>query len=265
MSYSTSDHSFVVCAYKESPFLEDCIVSLLKQTEKSTVLIATSTPNDHIAKVCEKYDVKLLVNTGEKGIGGDWNFGFDSVNTPLVTIAHQDDIYEPDYLKEILALLNKQKNSIIAFSSYMELRNNQKTYSNRLLKIKRFLLWPLNLKFLASLKIVKRGVLCFGNPICCPAVTYVKELVGATPFSSDFGSNIDWQQWEKLSFKKGAFAYCNKPLMCHRIHKESTTSAIINDNKRTLEDYAMFLKFWPKFIARPLSKIYSKSEKSNEV
>ena len=35
-------HSFVICAYKESPFLEECIQSLEKQTVKSTIKMVTS-------------------------------------------------------------------------------------------------------------------------------------------------------------------------------------------------------------------------------
>ena len=41
-------HTFVICAYKESAFLEECILSLKKQTVRSNILIATSTPNKYI-------------------------------------------------------------------------------------------------------------------------------------------------------------------------------------------------------------------------
>ena len=41
-------HTFVICAYKESEFLEECILSLKKQTVRSNIFIATSTPNKYI-------------------------------------------------------------------------------------------------------------------------------------------------------------------------------------------------------------------------
>ena len=53
--------------------------------------------------------------------------------------------------------------------------------------------------------------------------------------------------------------------MCHRIHEESETSKIIGDNARSVEDLVMFKKFWPDVIAKRLAKIYSTSEKSNEL
>ena len=38
-------HTFAVCAYKESPYLEACIQSLLDQTVRTDIIVATSTPN----------------------------------------------------------------------------------------------------------------------------------------------------------------------------------------------------------------------------
>ena len=65
-------HTFAVCAYKESPYLEKCIESLLSQTVKSNIMIATSTPNNYISSIAEKYELPLIVNPGEGGITQDW-------------------------------------------------------------------------------------------------------------------------------------------------------------------------------------------------
>ena len=46
--FTEDDHTFVICAYKESAFLEECIESLEKQNKKSKILLATSTPNYYI-------------------------------------------------------------------------------------------------------------------------------------------------------------------------------------------------------------------------
>lgn len=263
--YNNNDHTFVLCAYKESDYLGECIVSLLNQTVKSNIVISTSTPNDFIENLAIKYGLSVIVNFGEKGIGGDWNFGYDSVKSELVTIAHQDDIYEPEYTEQMLQFLNKSKNPIMYFCGYGELRNGKKIYDNKLLKIKKFMLSPLSIRAFWGSKFIRRRVLSLGCPICCPSVTMVKERFGSTPFTNDFLSDVDWQQWEIQSRKKGSFVYNQKPLMCHRIHQESATSEIIGDNKRTEEDYKMYLKFWPSFIAKMLIKFYKTSQNSNEV
>ena len=53
MKQNNNLHTFVICAYKESPYLEECIKSLKKQTLKSEIIISTSTPNDLIKKLAE--------------------------------------------------------------------------------------------------------------------------------------------------------------------------------------------------------------------
>ena len=70
-----TNHTYVICAYKEEPFLEDCVKSLLNQTVKSEVIISTSTPNDHIKKIADKYKVKLCINTKTKGHKCDFFIG----------------------------------------------------------------------------------------------------------------------------------------------------------------------------------------------
>lgn len=82
-------------------------------------------------------------------------------------------------------------------------------------------------------------------------------------FQPGYKCNIDWQAWEKLSKKRGDFVFCNKILMYHRIHSESTTSGLINDIGRGKEDLEMLEKFWPGWIARLIEKKYKNAEKSN--
>lgn len=265
MIYTAENHTWALCAYKESDYLEECVKSLLSQTVKSRIIIATSTPNAHIEGIAEKYNLPLYINNGVKGIGGDWNFAYSRCETPLITIAHQDDVYESEYTAQMLTFINKSKNPIIYFSGYAELRGGEKVYDNTLLKVKRLMLSPLKIKAFWGTKWVRRRILSLGCPICCPAVTFVKERVGENPFTNDFLSDIDWQQWEIQSRKQGAFVYNAHPLMCHRIHEESATTEIIGDNKRGLEDLEMFKKFWPAPIAKLISRLYSKSESSNNV
>ena len=79
MSELTKKHTFVICAYKESPFLEECIISLKKQRLKSNIIMVTSTPNSYISSLADKYQILLKVNTGESGIVQDWNFGYNQI------------------------------------------------------------------------------------------------------------------------------------------------------------------------------------------
>ena len=63
-------HAFVVCAYRQSPFLRECLDSLMAQEGcESEILIATSTPSDWLSSVADDYGLPLYVNDGEHGIG----------------------------------------------------------------------------------------------------------------------------------------------------------------------------------------------------
>lgn len=260
-------HTFVVLAYKESIYLETCIKSVLNQKYKSDVVIATSTPNDFIYNLANKYNLRVIVNNEQKhGIGYDFDFARTCVNSEMVTIAHQDDIYEYDYSNEVIQAYKKNQDSLIVFTDYFEVRNHKKVYSNINLKIKRLLLTPLKVHNLTNFKLFKRSVLAFGNSICCPAVTFCNKNISLKEiFASDLKCDVDWLAWERVSKEKGRFIFVNKPLMGHRIHEESTTTSIIEGNIRGKEDLFMFKKFWPEFIAKFLTKAFAYSEKSNEV
>jgi len=258
-----NNHTFAICAYKESKYLEDCIKSLKKQTIDSNIIICTSTPNDYIKNLSKKYNLKLFINKGKSGIGNDWNFAVSKVKTDLCTIAHQDDIYEKNYLEEIINACQKYSSDSysIVFGNYRELKNGKVIDKTINLKIKEML----------QKKLIKHGdkksarirALKYGNSICCPCVTLNKKVVGDRPYCTNFKSNIDWETWYNFAVLDKRFIYLNKEIMEHRIHEDSTTSELIENNERINEDYEMFLKFWPKPIAKFFMYFYKNAVKTN--
>ena len=259
-------HTYVVLAYKQSKYLEECIKSVLNQKFPSKVIIATSTPNKYIEDIACKYDLDIIINPNPgKGIGYDFDFAISCGKTELVTVAHQDDIYDFNYSDEIVNAYKQNRDSLIIFSDYYEIRNDNKIYTNKNLKIKRILLKPLKIRLFSKTNFGKRLSIRFGNAICCPAVTFIKDNIKTDDiFKYDFICNVDWFAWEKLSLKKGRFIYIADCLMGHRVHEESTTTEIINERIRTKEDLLMFNKFWPKFISNIINKFYIKAEDSNK-
>lgn len=265
MKYTANDHTWVLCAYGESPYLEECILSLKNQKVRSRIIITTSTPSEYISELAQKYKIPVFVNEGVKGIGGDWNYAYSMAETALITIAHQDDIYDECYTEHMIERMNASRDPILFFCDYYELRNGTKVHDNTNLKIKRILLLPLRVKALQNSRFVRRRVLSFGCSICCPSVTYVHQKTGDNIFSTTMKVSLDWDQWEKQSKKRGAFVYDTTPLMCHRVHENSATTKLIEDSSRSREDLEMFRRFWPDPIARILAKKYSASEKSNQI
>ena len=262
--YTNNDHIFTICAYKESPYLEECIKSLETQTVEANIIIETSTPNDYINNLASKYNIEVIVNK-DGGLAKDWNYAYDNVNKKLVTIAHQDDIYEPNYLENILEYANNSINPIIIFTDYYEIRNNEKVSKNLNLNIKRIMNRPYLKQKNQLNKKVRQRILSFGDSISCPTVTLVKEACGKSPYNTDFKCSVDYKTWSELSNKEGSFVYVPKLLMGHRIYRESTTTKSLENNIRQTEDASIMALYWPKPIAKFLYKIYSNSEKSNNI
>lgn len=260
-----TNHTFAVCAYKESPYLKECLESLVNQTVKTNIIIATSTPNEYIDKLAEKYGIKVYVNKGETGITQDWNFAYMSADTEYVTITHQDDVYDKEYVKNLLEYMKAGKKPLIYFTDYAEIREKQIVKTNTLLRIKRVMLFPLRFKIFWKSRWVRRRILSLGTPICCPSVSFAKSNLPETVFNNGFRADEDWETWENLSRYKGSFIFCNKILTYHRIHQESETTKILSESKRGEEDFIMFCKFWPKPVAKMLTKLYGKSENSNNM
>lgn len=254
-------HSFVICAYKESPYLEDCIRSLLSQTDPSPILIVTSTPNAHIKAAGEKYGIKVRESGAPSGIGRDWNFALSCADTDLVTIAHQDDVYRPEYAEQIKQAANKVKNPLILFTDYCELRGNQEVCENAILTVKR----KMNALFkpFKSSKFVRNRVLSFGCSICCPSVALNKSALPRFAFDEDLLCSLDWDAWSRIAREKGAFVYIPKPLMLHRIHLASETTKQLKDGRRYEEDYMMYRRYWPKKVAKMFVNAYEESGESN--
>lgn len=266
-------HIFVICAYKQSPYLEECIQSLKEQTIKSEIVLATSTPSDYLQELCQRYQIAYQVRNGSSGIAQDWNFALQCGHASYITIVHQDDIYYPDYAKDIVELMEKADKPLIAFTDYAEYKNGRECRTGLNLRIKRLLLHPLKSQSRSGSRFWRRWVLRYGNAICCPSVTYNKTVIGEYMdaeqrdhlFLQHFRSNLDWETWEWLSRREGQFLYLPKIRMAHRIHEDSETTATIQEHQRNGEDYEMFCKFWPRWIARLLTGWYANSEKSNEV
>ena len=79
-------HTFAICAYGKSPYLEACIRSLKAQTLSSEIICVTSTPSDWLEGLLSRHDIPLFVRTGEKGIGNDWNYGVEKAEGRFVTV-----------------------------------------------------------------------------------------------------------------------------------------------------------------------------------
>jgi glycosyltransferase involved in cell wall biosynthesis len=257
-------HCFAIPVYKDSKYLEECLDSILKQTIKSDIIICTSTPTEQNKSIAEKYNIPYFVNhTGETGIAADWNFAFLNAKTNLVTITHQDDIYEPMFAESAIKSFNKT--TLISFTNYADIHGaNIKSYSLNSI-IKTLLLFPFLIKNKITIKFIKKIILSFGDPICCPSVTINKGLLPEFSFSKHYTCALDWHAWYQLANVVGEFVFINKKLVKHRIHEESETTNQIKIGKRQEEEAIILKQIWGKRIGALIAKAYKKGHLENKL
>ena len=244
-------HTFVIPAYKESSYLEECVFSLLKQQKKSKVIITTSTPNAFIKGVAEKHGVELIINPKYESIADDWNFALRQSKTPYITLAHQDDIYLPEFSKQICNVFQKNKKAIITFTDYNELIDGKVEKMTIALTVKRILLFLFIIKRQWFWRTAKKSALVFGNAICCPSVSFNKNSLGDFSFKADYNVCLDWTSWLEMANLKGcSFVYVPQRLITHRLSPENTTAKNIHDKCRQKEDMRVFKQIWHPLIAR---------------
>lgn len=256
---------FVICAYKEVHYLEQCVESLLNQTIKCKIVISTSTPNEYIESVSKKYNIPLKINTKGKGNYSDFCFAYNQADTKYVTLCHQDDQYLPDFAETMLKYMKSENRPIIAFSNYYDIKNGEIIKDSQLLNIKRKMNYILSFKVFRNSKFIRNRILSLGNPICAPTVTYNKDLVKEPVSDCPLPTCHDWYSWIELAKIKGAFIYVKEPLLLRRIHEQSTMTEVIANNDKNISDYEIYRKFWPEPIAKFILKKYSKSEDSNNL
>lgn len=251
---------FAICAYGESPYIRECIDSLLAQTRKTKIIMCAHRTSLFLEQLSREYGIPLYCRDEEADICADWNYAFSMADAKYVTIAHQDDRYEPEYARFVVDKLEKAKSPILCVTDYRPLKNNSLEKDINC-KLRHFLRTPLKTKFNDRL-FVKRGVLALGNSICCPTVTYNKEKLGDNVFTSPLKYNLDWDTFYILAEKKGSFEYVDKPLAEYRLHDGATSKEFINNHKRTIDDIYMFEKFWPKWFTKILMHFYKEAYKN---
>jgi glycosyltransferase involved in cell wall biosynthesis len=259
------DHAFVIPAHGESAHLAKTLHSIREQSVMgSEVLIGTSTPSTFIDETAARFGVRVLVNRPPSGIAADWNFVLKASTARYITIAHQDDVYAPEYVQRLLKAAERHPHFLIAFSNYREHTARGARADNLNLKVKR---WLCERAFHGSDYVesaaAKRRLLRLGNPICCPSVMLNGELLKDFEFAPGFKSNLDWDAWLRLVDRPGGFIYERAFLVSKGIHAQSETSIAIASRARRREDLLMFSRMWPPLIANLLVRLYEYGYRRN--
>lgn len=258
-------HAFAIPAYGHSPYLADCVASIRAQIEPcERIYLCTSTPSDALRELAAREGLIYRVNTQRQGIGRDWNFALEAAEADWVTLAHQDDLYDSRYVQRIRECLTLEPRASFAFTDFIEFDARGQRPVNINVRIKRLLARS---AFRGRSAIHaprdKRQLLRWGNPVCCPSVTLNRAAWPDFRFAEDWGINLDWDAWDRLSRLDAPIVWEPTPLVVHRVHDQSETTRGIADTRRLQEDRAMFGRYWSPVMAQLISRIYRASYAAN--
>ena len=234
-------HTFVILAYNESDDLEECIKSVINQSIKSNIVIATSTPNDYIFDLASQYSLGVMVNKKKSNKGRDYNFAINTFDTELLTIAHQDDLYDRNYTKEILECYKNHPEATIIFTDNYEIKDSIKIKKSKRLFWKRFFLFPLKYKCFQSRKFFKMRSLRRNKFICTSSITFVKKNIKKDIFPTNLRFNNDWQGLIDLAKDNTKFVYLSKKLVGYRVMEKN------NSRIKDIEDEKIQSSLYPKW------------------
>jgi glycosyltransferase involved in cell wall biosynthesis len=259
------DHTFAIPVYRAAPNLGALIDSLQSQTgARSEILFASSTPSVELEAFAKRYALPLYINPSREGIAADWNFALGAARTDFVTLAHQDDLFAPDYAAQLVGALRRHPGSFLAFCDYTEHTPLGARPTNINLRIKR----ALRRRAFGARECIadtrdKLRLLSFGNPICCPSVMLNRSTIGDFRFPDGFQTNLDWMAWLVLARRPGGFVYVCERLVSKGVHAGSETTATIANRAREREDRVLFDALWPRPIAAALAAIYRLGYRAN--
>jgi glycosyltransferase involved in cell wall biosynthesis len=251
-------HEFVVLAYGDSPYLPACLASVCAQQGGSRVIVTTSTPSSHISDIAQSYGLEVHVAEGQRGIAADFNFGLSCAKADIVTLAHQDDVYYPDFVQETCRLFRSTPNASLCFTDYDEIDDGGRHLaSGRMMRTKRMLRsLAVGRREVVENRSQKRRLLAFGSVIPCPSVSLNRMAVPDFRFSDDYQVNLDWDAWWRLQALDHPFVLSQRILMGHRLHRDAETSRSKRDGRRQEEDRRMFRRIWPAPVASALAVFY---------
>jgi hypothetical protein len=253
-------HCFVVLAYGDSPFLEGCIQGLKAQSVQTGLVLATSTPSAFIDSVAARYGIEVRVNPLREGIGSDWNFGLNVTAADYVTLAHQDDTYQPKFTERTLEMFEKNPEAALCFTAYREINHRGSPKRSKISLVKHVL----ENAIVGRRESVRgkrlRAFLAFGNPLPCSSVTFNRRRVPDFRFSLEYKSNLDWDAWLRLQERGETFLHAPERLIGRRHNPLTETSRLIRAGIRQSEDVLMFRRIWPAPIGGAIASLYRASD-----
>lgn len=208
--------SVCVPTYNRAPLLKNFLSSLLSQTVGDyEVIVADNCSTDETRTIAQSFtDPRLRYHRHDRNIGpfANMNWLIEQARGEHLCIAHDDDVYFPEFLERESAMLDRYPNVGMVHSAVHEVdvdgtrRQVVRAYPTSRVLAGRS-------EFVRYLQ---------GHNVCCSSVMARTELFRENPFDARFLC-ADFLMWMKFALRADV-AYVAEPLLEMRVHGDTVTS-----------------------------------------
>lgn len=238
----------MVPIYNGKRFLERTLRSLLEQTAPADKIIciddcSTDGSRSVIADLANPA-ITLIENETRLGLARNWNRALElAADYDFLTIAHQDDLYEPDYLRLVTDALQSHPSAFIAHTRALVIDEEDEPLRLASARYKEKF-WPSGQGIVERPPEEELAILVRGDYIFCPSVTFRSAALEAIgQFDERFEFVPDWDFWLRGLLAGFTIVGVKQTLIRYRSHQGSATAAAELTFRRYQEEYAIVQRY----------------------
>ncbi len=230
--------SICIPVYNGAPFIKDTIEMVLQQDyDNMEILVSDNASTDNTVEEIKKIKdprVKLLQNTTNLGMGGNWNSLKAQAKGEYVIIVCADDFLFPNAIREKAKVLDENPDVSIVFSStYVMNSRGWKLLKRRPFKENKKL----------EKASVQKDLFVKYNFFAEPPNNMMRKsaMDKAGDWDTELWYTIDWDYYLRLLNHGNAY-YIDKPYAGFRISASSATGSSLDGNEKILNDEKIFIE-----------------------
>jgi GT2 family glycosyltransferase len=236
--------TFAIPCHNGAAHLPDLLRSLLAQVDVDCELLlvddASSDDSVAVARAVAGRRLALVVNPTPLGIPGNWNRCIELVGSDFFCLAHQDDVYAPEFAVTMLDALAQAPHAAAAHCRLraIDARGAPRTSLRERYK-ERF--W----RTLPALESPAQGFqrLFAGNFVGCPSLVFRRAAVAAIgAFDTHFRFVADWEWLLRAHAKDWQLAAVPQALVAYRRHAGQATHGDAASLRRYQEEQTLLLQ-----------------------
>lgn len=237
------DIDIIIPYFNSGHTIDETLGSIASQSFKNykIIIINNNSSKEHLRLLKNSVKKYKFVNAEIKNyskkvsIGRNFNRGLKHVKADFFCIMHADDMYEKNYLKQMICLLKKE-NEIAIFCDVSIINQQSKIVFSMKNTFKKFFLRNKDQFYgYAGAKDLKKF-----NFITSPTVFFNSKVIKNVGFfSENLNYTLDWDYWFRIIFKGYKIKYLKQNLFKYRIHSNQLSYNL----SKNLNKYKEIKKF----------------------